>query len=139
MTGSINHPRHYNMGGEVDEDGSAKYEVIKLIEDLGWGFDFCMGNALKYVLRAPHKGAEVEDLQKAAWYLKRASKRRGRVRAEESRKMSVRTACEALGLGDEEHQMLMLTVLAISRGNPMEALNNLNVYMVRFRELPSES
>lgn len=59
---SVNHPRHY--GGDV------YYETIKIIED--WGLGFSVGNALKYVLRAPHKGDEKRDLEKARWYLRRA-------------------------------------------------------------------
>jgi hypothetical protein len=60
---TVNHPRHY--GGEDNP-----YEAIKVIED--WGLGFCLGNALKYILRAKHKGTEQEDLQKALWYLNRA-------------------------------------------------------------------
>jgi len=71
MSDSVNHPTHYNQG-PLEADGTAKYEVIKIIEALGWGFPFCMGNALKYVLRSAHKGAAEEDLKKAKWYLQRA-------------------------------------------------------------------
>jgi len=61
----INHPKHY--GGE------GPFEVINIIED--WGLGFSGGNALKYILRAPHKGAYDEDLKKALWYLRRASEK----------------------------------------------------------------
>lgn len=33
--------------------------------------NFALGNAIKYVLRAPNKGTELLDLQKAEFYLKR--------------------------------------------------------------------
>ena len=56
----VDHPAHYNAG---------EIEAIDVIED--WGLGFHMGNVLKYVARAPHKGRELEDLQKAAWYVKR--------------------------------------------------------------------
>lgn len=59
---NVDHPAHY--GGDVP------YEPIKLIVD--WGLGFCGGNALKYILRAPHKGNEKEDLAKARWYLCKA-------------------------------------------------------------------
>ena len=59
---TVNHPAHY--GGDVP------YEPIKLIVD--WGLGFCAGNALKYIMRAPHKGSEAEDLAKARWYLHKA-------------------------------------------------------------------
>jgi len=64
----VNHPSHYNLGPK-EADGTAKYEAIKVIED--WSLGFKLGNALKYVLRAPHKGTEEQDLNKARWYLDR--------------------------------------------------------------------
>jgi hypothetical protein len=59
----INHPAHY--GGDV------QYEAIKLIDD--WHLGFSVGNALKYILRAPHKGTQLEDLKKAQWYMHHAT------------------------------------------------------------------
>jgi len=56
----VNHPAHYTMGG---------VEVIDAIE--AWGLGYCLGNAVKYVARANHKGAFVQDLKKAVWYLER--------------------------------------------------------------------
>lgn len=56
----INHPKHYNFG---------KLEVIDVIED--WKLGFSLGNAIKYIARAPHKGTQLEDLKKARWYLDR--------------------------------------------------------------------
>ena len=56
----INHPSHYNSG---------RLEVIDVIED--WDLDFHLGNAVKYIARAEHKGELVQDLKKAMWYLKR--------------------------------------------------------------------
>jgi len=46
-----------------------KYEVIDVIEDHDLNFN--LGNVVKYVLRAPHKGEPVEDLEKAQWYIAR--------------------------------------------------------------------
>lgn len=59
----VNHPKHYHEG---------PYEVIKVLE--GWGLinDFCLGNAIKYIARARHKGKFTEDLKKAIWYLEYA-------------------------------------------------------------------
>lgn len=59
---AVNHPAHY--GGDVP------YEAIKVIED--WGLGFSAGNAVKYMIRAPHKGSQRVDLEKAVWYLRRA-------------------------------------------------------------------
>jgi len=58
MSDSINHPKHYNAG---------KFEVIDVIDD--WKLGFALGNTVKYIARAAHKGSELEDLKKAAWYL----------------------------------------------------------------------
>ena len=56
----VNHPSHYNSG---------KLEAIDIIEDAGMIEGFCLGNALKYLLRAKHKGNYTEDLKKARWYI----------------------------------------------------------------------
>jgi len=47
------------------------FEVIEVTEQ----FNFCKGNALKYIMRAQFKGKEIEDLKKAVWYLEREIKR----------------------------------------------------------------
>ena len=57
---AVNHPAHYQAGG---------LEAITVIEAFGLGF--CLGNTVKYILRAGRKGAALEDLQKARWYLDR--------------------------------------------------------------------
>ena len=56
----VNHPKHYTFGS---------IEVIDVIEDFGLGYH--LGNAVKYIARAKHKGHELEDLKKAVWYLSR--------------------------------------------------------------------
>lgn len=68
----VNHPSHYNHG-EKDTDGTAKFEPIKVIQDWGLAHDFCIGNSLKYIARAPYKGTTEADLLKAAWYARRAA------------------------------------------------------------------
>lgn len=57
---SVNHPSHYNQG---------EVECIDAIESCGVGYH--LGNAIKYIWRAKHKGSEIEDLEKATWYIKR--------------------------------------------------------------------
>lgn len=61
---AVNHPQHY--GGKNNP-----YEAIKIIE--ACDLDFHTGNAVKYILRAGKKDPtkEIEDLQKAIWYLQR--------------------------------------------------------------------
>ena len=57
---AVNHPAHY--GG-----GDNPYEVIKVID--AWQLGFCLGNTVKYIARHSKKGAAIEDLKKARWYL----------------------------------------------------------------------
>jgi hypothetical protein len=57
---AVNHPAHYAF---------SRIEVIDAIE--AWQLGFHEGNVVKYVARARHKGNELEDLQKAQWYLSR--------------------------------------------------------------------
>ena len=64
----INHPRHYQHPSGI--------EVIQITETMG----FCLGNVVKYVLRAGRKpGTDaLTDLEKASWYLDREIQRRTR-------------------------------------------------------------
>ena len=57
----VNHPSHYKVGG---------IETIDFIEAKQLGYH--LGNVVKYVTRADHKGRKLEDLKKARWYLDRA-------------------------------------------------------------------
>lgn len=63
---AVNHPNHYTQG---------RFETIEIIEEITQGYGdgyvaYCVGNALKYLARAPYKHAEpTEDLAKAAKYL----------------------------------------------------------------------
>lgn len=61
----VNRPAHYIDG---------KIEVIDYIEDKKFGF--CLGNAIKYISRAGKKDPtkEIEDLNKAKWYIERRIK-----------------------------------------------------------------
>lgn len=61
ITSAVDHPSHYHAESGV--------EVIDAVE--AWGLGFCLGNVIKYVARAGHKGDAREDLQKALWYLTR--------------------------------------------------------------------
>lgn len=60
MTDPVTAPQHYRHG---------RIEVIDFIEDQQLGFH--LGNVVKYLCRAPFKGAELQDLLKARWYLDR--------------------------------------------------------------------
>lgn len=56
----VKHPPHYTMGG---------IEVLDAIE--AWKLGYHEGNIVKYIARAKYKGNELQDLQKAAEYLRR--------------------------------------------------------------------
>ena len=59
-------PNHYKQSGSFCECGK-EIEAIQITE----GFNFCRGNAIKYIWRAGKKSNEIEDLKKARWYLER--------------------------------------------------------------------
>lgn len=56
----VHYPSHYRSH-------PSGIETIQITEHE----TFLRGNILKYVLRAPYKGNELEDMEKAAWYLAR--------------------------------------------------------------------
>lgn len=56
----VNHPAHYKVGG---------IETIDFIEAKRLNYN--LGNAVKYITRADHKGNRKQDLEKALWYIKR--------------------------------------------------------------------
>lgn len=62
----VNHPSHYQGN---------KTEVIDIIDD--YELDFCLGNAIKYILRCGKKfeNKQVEDLKKAIWYIEHKIKK----------------------------------------------------------------
>jgi hypothetical protein len=62
---NVDHPLHYNSQG-------SGIECIEVVEWMG----FSLGNAIKYIWRADHKGNDIEDLEKARWYLDREIARR---------------------------------------------------------------
>lgn len=59
----VNHPSHYN---------TSKYECIEVMLDV-FGkkkvSDFCELNAFKYLWRSDNKGKDIQDKEKARWYL----------------------------------------------------------------------
>lgn len=60
----VNHPAHYAQH-------PSGVECIQVTEH----FNFNIGNAIKYLWRAGLKGAELEDLEKARWYVDREIQR----------------------------------------------------------------
>lgn len=60
MTDNVNHPSHY-------ERYRASFEPADLTALL----PHPLASAIEYILRAPYKGQELEDLQKALWWLKK--------------------------------------------------------------------
>lgn len=62
MKEHVNHPDHYGGASNI-------YEAIKVID--AWQLGFSLGNTVKYISRAGKKNPEkeLEDLNKAKWYL----------------------------------------------------------------------
>lgn len=105
----INHPSHYG--------GDTEFEAIKLIEDWGWGYEFCMATALKYVVRAHSKGQTDDDYQKSIWYLERATKNQP-TKTQGPRRLSPSAAADAHGLDQDRTEALK----AIRANDPWNAL-----------------
>lgn len=63
--GPVNHPAHYTAH-------PSGVECITVVEHMS----FNVGNAIKYLWRADLKGSALEDLEKAAWYVRREIERR---------------------------------------------------------------
>lgn len=63
----VNNPEHYKTGG---------IETIDFIEAKKLSYN--LGNVVKYITRAEHKGNTKEDLLKAQWYLNRELKNLGK-------------------------------------------------------------
>jgi hypothetical protein len=61
----VDHPKHY-----VSHPSGV--ECIQVTEHM----NFCLGNAIKYIWRADLKGKDIQDLEKAVWYLQREIARR---------------------------------------------------------------
>jgi hypothetical protein len=64
MTDMVNHPPHYTSH-------PSGIETIQITEHM----NFCLGNAIKYIIRADLKGKKIEDLEKAVWYINREIER----------------------------------------------------------------
>ena len=69
---AVNHPAHYTDTGMRCDKCGAPIEVIQITREL----NFCLGNVVKYVLRAGKKGDAIEDLRKAAKYIEFEIERR---------------------------------------------------------------
>lgn len=61
----VDHPAHYTSH-------PSGIECIQIVEHMG----FSLGNAIKYIWRADEKGNDIEDLEKARWYIDREIERR---------------------------------------------------------------
>lgn len=72
----VNHPAHYTSGS---------IECIDFIDSCGYGLDFCLANAIKYLTRCKLKGTPEQDIRKAIWYATHAAEglRKGMYRLDE--------------------------------------------------------
>ena len=65
MTDNVNHPPHYKKG---------PIECIDAIESaltFEQFIGYCKAAAIKYIWRSDHKDANIQDIDKAIWYLTR--------------------------------------------------------------------
>lgn len=64
---NVEHPSHYTSGPKCPHCGQT-VECITITREM----DFDIGNAMKYMWRAgkKDKAKEIEDLEKAIWYLR---------------------------------------------------------------------
>lgn len=81
---AVVHPSHYNM-----------YDGIEIV-DLAEQMNFNKGNAVKYITRAEFKGKEIEDLEKARYYLKKEIKRIKRAEKKAAKAKAWEEAIQAL-------------------------------------------
>ena len=64
LSDMVNHPTHYTSTGIKCQCGK-RIEVIQITQELS----FCLGNVVKYILRAGKKGDRLEDLRKSRRYI----------------------------------------------------------------------
>jgi len=84
---AVNHPSHYTAYHGL--------EIIDLTEQM----NFNKGNAVKYICRAGLKDPdkEIEDLEKASWYLRREIARIQSTKAKEEPKETIAYRCPTCG------------------------------------------
>lgn len=58
---AVDHPQHYQS--------KTGLEAIDVIE--AFNLNFNLGNVIKYILRCGKKDADIQELEKAKWYLER--------------------------------------------------------------------
>lgn len=68
MADNVNHPPHYMWLNGI--------EVIDIVEPLADASGWNVACAVKYLLRCDHKGKDIEDMEKACWYINREIERR---------------------------------------------------------------
>ena len=68
MTDNVNHPPHYKKGS-VECIDAIKSALTK--EEFK---GYLKAAAIKYIWRDAHKGSNIQDLQKAVWYLNKLIK-----------------------------------------------------------------
>lgn len=62
----VNHPEHY------ETNGIECFDAIEASQGDSAAVNFAVCNAFKYIWRNRHKGAQIQDLKKAVWYLNKA-------------------------------------------------------------------
>lgn len=74
----VNHPNHYQhifLGH--NNTNFQKFEAVDILDGITDSLGLkgseagLLWNSLKYILRAPYKGNEIQDFEKSSWYLSR--------------------------------------------------------------------
>lgn len=68
----VNHPPHYTSSKARCSKCGHQIECIDVTRHMG----FNLGNSVKYIWREDLKGASVQDLKKAIWYIDDEIKKR---------------------------------------------------------------
>ena len=73
----VDHPPHYNQH-------PSGVECIDIVEHMS----FNIGCAMKYLWRADHKDSDIEDMEKATWYIQREIQRQRKAKKRRKRDLA---------------------------------------------------
>lgn len=92
MSDMVNSPKHYQMEGL---DIEAKDVIRSVLGEEGY-YHFCLGNALKYPLRAGKKDDREQDMAKAEYYAREAQKVAKAIKEKEDGKIVVKKTSDPI-------------------------------------------
>lgn len=104
----VNHPPHYTSH-------PSGVECIEVTEH----YSFTIGNAIKYLWRADHKRSDIQDLEKAVWYINREIETRQSLKAKEHEE-AVKSAKGLISLVKSKAKAFGENLQKMTTGNPTE-------------------